>query len=277
MMLLNLCFVLACGLAEPAYSAEIIAHRGASGLAPENTYAAVSLAWRLGTDAVEIDVRLTRDGRIVAMHDATTKRTAGRDLAVAESTLAQLRALDAGSWKGAAWAGEKIPTLEEILATVPADKRLFIELKSTAEILPELQRVLKRSGTTPAQTAIISFDLDTLKTVKQRMPRLKVYWVHGSSPKRDEKTGQLVRDQRNGRLIDPPDALIEKCRRAKIDGLDLKGDSQLTREIADRMHGLGLELYVWTIDRPEDAKRLIELGVDGITTNRPDLFVRDRR
>jgi glycerophosphoryl diester phosphodiesterase len=267
--ILPFCLAPAAGLAQQARAVEIIAHRGASHDAPENTLAAASLAWAQEADAVEIDVWLTKDGHIVAIHDATTKRTTGRDLVVAESTLAELRALDAGSWKGPAWAGEKIPTLEEIVATVPRDKRLFIEIKCKTEILPELERVLKASGKKPDQTAVISFDLETLKAVKARMPELKVYWVHGTSPRRDEKTGLPIRDEKTGQLVDPPEQLIETCRRAGLDGLDLAGDSRLTRNIVEQMNRLGLGLYVWTIDRPEHAQTLGDMGVNGITTNRP--------
>ena len=265
----------AVGLAERTSSMEIIAHRGASHDAPENTLAAVNLAWQQKADAVEIDVWLTKDGRIVAIHDSTTKRTAGRDWGVADRTLADLRTLDAGSWKGAAWAGEKIPTLEEVLATIPDNKRLFIEIKCKTEILPELERVLKASGKAPHQTAVISFDLDTVQKVKRRMPGLKVYWVHGPSPKRDENTGELARDEKTGKPIDPPEELIEKCRQAGLDGLDLAAGSHLGKGIVDSMHGLGLELHVWTVNPPDDPRDLVQLrelirwGVDGITTDHP--------
>src|SRR5690554_3096282 len=98
---------------------ELIAHRGASWLAPENTLASVVLAWEMDADAVEIDIYLTSDNQIVLFHDATTKRTAGRDGLVEEQTLEQLRELDVGSWKGPQWEGEKIATLDQALATVP--------------------------------------------------------------------------------------------------------------------------------------------------------------
>jgi len=247
-------------LAGRASSVEIIGHRGASHSAPENTLASVNLAWQRGADAVEIDVWMTKDGRIVVLHDSTTERTTGKDWNVAERTLSELQELDAGSWKARKWAGQRIPTLEAVLATVPHGKRLFIEIKCGQEILPELEEVLKAAGLGPGQTVVISFDFAVVKAVKTRMPRLPVFWVHDTSPKCDEKTG---------RLLDPPDELIEKCRRAGLDGLDLAHDSQLTKQLVDKIHDLHMELYVWTVDSPEDAARLTALGVDGITTNRP--------
>ena len=124
---------------------EIIAHRGSSYLAPENTCAAVELAWQEGADAVEGDFRLTADGHIVAMHDATLKRTAGIDRRVAECSLEELRTYDVGSWKNPQFADEPVPTLAEMLATVPAGKRFLVELKCSAEIVEPLQRLLADS------------------------------------------------------------------------------------------------------------------------------------
>jgi len=106
--------------AEP--KVEIVAHRGASFDAPENTVAAIKLAWEQKADASEFDVYLSKDGKIVVIHDATTKRTAGDDMKVALTNLDELRKLDVGKWKNAKFAGEKIPTLEEMLATVPSGK-----------------------------------------------------------------------------------------------------------------------------------------------------------
>jgi len=99
---------------------EIIAHRGASHDAPENTLAAVNLAWQQNADAVEIDVHLSRDGQIVVIHDENTRKTAGLNKNVSEQTLAELRRLDVGRWKGRQWAGEKIPVLAEVLGALPA-------------------------------------------------------------------------------------------------------------------------------------------------------------
>lgn len=95
----------------------IIAHRGASYEAPENTLPAVRLGWERDADAVEVDIHQTRDGRIVAIHDRSTARVTGRTGLVAETTLERLRSLDAGSWKGMRWRGVRIPTLEEVLET----------------------------------------------------------------------------------------------------------------------------------------------------------------
>src|SRR6266446_92874 len=101
---------------------KIIAHRGASHDAPENTLAAVNLAWQQGADAVEIDVHLSSDGEIVVIHDDNTRKTAGLRKKVSAQTLAELKALDVGRWKHSKWAGESIATFAEVLENVPADK-----------------------------------------------------------------------------------------------------------------------------------------------------------
>src|SRR5262245_65624278 len=102
---------------------EIIAHRGASHDAPENTLAAVRLAWEQGADAVEVDVQLSKDGKLVVIHDDNTKRSGGFARKVRAQTLDELRRLDVGRWKGKRWAGEKIPTLDVVLEAVRSEER----------------------------------------------------------------------------------------------------------------------------------------------------------
>ena len=107
----------------------VVAHRGASHDAPENTMRAFDRAWDLGADGIEGDFRLSKDGHIVAMHDADTMRVTGgsANLNVASSTLAELRGLDVGKWKGERFSGERIPTFAEIIKSVPIGKKFFIE------------------------------------------------------------------------------------------------------------------------------------------------------
>ena len=141
-----------------ALAQEIVAHRGASDAAPENTLAAFRLAWKLGADLIEGDFYLTTDGHIVTIHDKTTKRTAGKDLPVAQSTLAELRQLDVGVWKAPQYRGQRIPTLAEVLAVVPPGKKILIEIKCGPEIVPQLKTELAQSSLKPAQTIVIAFD-----------------------------------------------------------------------------------------------------------------------
>ena len=198
-----------------AIAVEIIAHRGASHDAPENTLASVNLAWKRNADAVEIDVFLSKDGKIVAIHDKTTKRYGGPDRTVASQTFAELRKLDVGTWKNKKWAGERIPTLVEVLKTIPKGKRLFIEIKSGPEIIPQLKRDLKAAGKTAAQTAVIAFSYETIAAVKRALPRLKAYWVV-----------KLKRSHKTGNWLPTPATLIRKTTAARLDGVDLSAKTR---------------------------------------------------
>ena len=238
---------------------EIIGHRGASYDAPENTLASVDLAWEQGADAVEIDVRLTSDGKTVAVHDKTTKRTAGgRDVPVAEQTLDELRRLDAGRWKHEKYAGERIPTLAEILDTIPAGKRLFIEIKSGPEIVPELARVLKDHDAAPEQTPLISFSREVLALAKRELPDRRAYWIV-----------ELKRDPRSGAWTPAAGDLAREAAAAGFDGVDVGKDPEIDEAYVMPLRAAGLELYVWTVNAPESARRFRRLGFDGITTDRP--------
>jgi glycerophosphoryl diester phosphodiesterase len=235
---------------------EIVGHRGASFDSPENTVASVKLAWEQKADAAEFDVYLSKDGRIVVIHDANTRRTAGVDSKVAELTLAELKELDVGKWKDAKFAGETVPTLAEVLATVPKGKRVFIEVKCGPEIVPELDRVLKASKLPAAQTAVISFNADVVAAVKKTRPDVKAYWVVSLAPK-----GQKPRTA---------DELTARAKEIHADGLDLSATpSILDKTFGDTVKAAGLELYVWTVNDVELARKMIAAGVDGITTDRP--------
>jgi glycerophosphoryl diester phosphodiesterase len=243
-----------------ARAVEIIAHRGASQDAPENTVASFKLGYEQGADADELDIYLSRDGEIVVMHDKTTKRTAGTDKPVVEQTLAELRALDAGKWKDAKFTGERIPTLKEALATVPAGKRMFIEIKCGPEVLLPLQKLLKDSPLSRDQLVIICFQEATLRKARPLFPDLQIHWLV-SWPK--DKEGQ------------PPVAkprvedLIATAKEAGFSGLNLESAFPIDKTFVDKVTAAGLKLYTWTVDDPKLAASLTAAGVTGITTNRP--------
>jgi glycerophosphoryl diester phosphodiesterase len=233
---------------------EIIAHRGASYAAPENTLASARLAWTENADAIEFDVRLTADDQLAVIHDETTKRYGDVDLAVRRTSLAELQRLDVGRWKDAKYAGEKIPSLDEMLACVPAKKRVFIEVKGGPEAVPTLRRCLARSRVKPRQVVVIAFDFSTALAAKQVLPKYAVAWI-------------LDYDSVARRL--PFNEIIGRCRDAGLDGLDLKADWPLDATGVQRIHAAGLKLYVWTVDDVAVARRWRDVGVDGVTTNRP--------
>lgn len=233
---------------------EIIAHRGASYLAPENTMASALLGWEKGAD-VEVDVYITRDNRIVAIHDRSTKRTAGVDLKVAESTYRDLRQLDVGSFKSEKFAGEPIPLLADIIPTIPPGRKLYIEIKCGQEILPFLQPLVRESGK-QSQVVIIGFDLETV-TRSRELIDVPTYWLKGTE-KNKETEQWIPHDPR----------LVHKAEEKGLEGLDVHY-AGVTKEFVNAAHASGQKLYVWTVDDPNEAMRLVRLGVNGITTNRP--------
>ena len=236
---------------------DLIAHRGASHEAPENTLAAVRLAWAQSADAVEVDVRQTRDGHIVVIHDAQTRRTAGVTRRVRAQTLEELRALDVGRWQHPRFVGERVPTLAEVLDTIPPGKRLFVEIKCGPECLPQFVDAMKRSGKAPSQVVPIGFDLTTMKLVKWALPEWEVAWVQG-----------FRRNWRGG-WTPTAEKLIAQAKEAGLDALDVGGRGPVNRIFTAKVHAAGLNLYIWTVDAPAKASRLAAAGVDGITTNRP--------
>lgn len=250
-------FLLLTSLCVMSHATEIIAHRGASHEAPENTLASLRLGWEQGADADELDIHMSKDGQAVVIHDGTTKRNIGVDKKVAEQTLAELQTLDAGAWKGPQWKGEKLPTLADALATIPDGKRMFIEIKCGAEVLPELERVVKACGKKPEQLVIIAFDYKTAEQAKKLLPSLRVYWL--ASYKADKKSGELPQIE----------TLIEKVKAAKLDGLDLDHKFPIDAAFVAQIKAAGLGIYVWTVNDIEIARRLVKSGVDGITTDRP--------
>lgn len=236
----------------------IIAHRGASHEAPENTLAAIRLAWEQRADAVEVDVHLSKDGRLIVIHDDNTRKTAGVRRKVNDQTLTELKRLEVGNWKAPKWAGEPIPTLAEVLDATPPGKRLFVEVKCGPECLPEFERVLKSSRVPPRQLTAIGFDLEIMQRLKARLPQLEVCWI-----------AEFKRSWKTGRWTPKPEILIQKVLAAGLDGLDLGARGPLTPLLVKQVKAAKLKFYVWTVDSPAQAKNLRVAGVDGITTNRP--------
>ena len=237
---------------------EIIAHRGASHDAPENTLASVNLAWQRNARSVEIDVYLSRDKQVVVYHDKTTKRIGGRDRAVKDQTLEELRQLDVGSWKNPEFKGEQIPTLDDVLETVPAGSHLFIEIKAGVEIVPYVAEMLHQWRPAHRRAVVIAFSFDVATSMKRAMPGIPVYWLVS-----------FEQSKQDGRWQPDVDSVIRKTKEAGLDGLDTNYTPLLTRELVARVHAEGLGYYVWTVNDPADARTLREIGIDGITTDRP--------
>jgi glycerophosphoryl diester phosphodiesterase len=189
------------------------------------------------------------------MHDATTKRTAGVDKKVVDQTLAELQQLDVGSWKDKRFAGERIATLAEALAAIPAGKRAFIEVKCGPEIVPELKRVISAAKLKSEQMAVISFNAEVIAGTKAALPDTKAYWLVDPKPNKEP--------------VWTADKLLAKAQQIKADGLNLSAQPIVTAEFIARMKSEKLPVYVWTINDAEVAKQMQSAGVLGITTDRP--------
>lgn len=237
---------------------DIIAHRGASHDAPENTLAAFNRAWQQDADGIELDVRLTADNQIVCLHDATTERVGNRILTASDATAEKLRQVDVGSWKGSQWTGEHIPLLAEVLHSIPRGKRIYIEIKSGPEIVPLLEKELIVSGLLPEQTVVIAFDERVVTAVKRQMPWLKVFWLTETGL--DEQTGAVVPAARN---------ILATLDRVQADGVDLAAHAKIDRAFVDLLCKNGKEVHVWNIKTPEMAMHFRALGADSLTTDFP--------
>lgn len=236
----------------------IIGHRGASRDAPENTLESFRLAWDQGADGIEADFRLTADGRIVCMHDDTTGRTTNYDLNIAESSLKELRRLDAGTWKGVTWAGIIIPTLADVLAAVPHESWFFIEIKSGSEIVEPLKTVLRTSGVSTERIRLLSFSAPLIADIKQRLPEWRACWLC------DYRHTLLDNSWHPSR-----ETVLDTLQQCGADGLASANRSILDQDFVNNLKERNKELHVWTVDRLSDARHLSGLGVDSIMTNRP--------
>lgn len=249
-----------------------VAHRGASAYAPENTLAAVEAAHRLGFDWVENDVQRTKDGELVIMHDTTLARTTNAEQVypdrapwkVADFTLQEIEKLDAGSWFGAKFAGERVPTLEEYMEEVEDNgQKLLMELKAP-ELYPgiELQTLmeLRHQGWMDRnhvkhRLIVQSFNAEAIKTVHFLAPGVK--------------TGFLGTPA----VSDLPE-YAEFCDQINPSHKTVTADYVKAVQALKGPRGRAMEVYTWTVDDAPTAVKVAGMGVDGIITNKPDV-VRD--
>lgn len=243
------------------YAQWVVAHRGASHDAPENTLAAFQLAWKLGADGAEGDFHLTGDGEIVCHHDSTTDRTAGEKLTVAESTLTRLRQLDVGTWKSDEFSGETIATLSEVLQALPHGKKFFIEIKCGPEIVTELASTLSDAEANSDEVKIIAFDKDVISEVKRVLPDYEAYWLVAFDYHKESKL-----------WVPPRDDVISTAKRLNADGVGMEANTKvLDSDFINACHAASLSTHVWTVNQPKAARYFAQLGVRSITTNRPDV------
>lgn len=236
---------------------ELVAHRGESADAPENTLAAFRLAWERKVTTIELDVHLTADGKLAVIHDFDTQRTTGVKKIIRQSRWDELKDLDAGSWKDPKYAGERIPTLEQALATIPDSGRCFIEIKVGPEAVPPVARAIEASGLKPAQLAIISFNAEAIAAARQQLPDIKAYFLSG-----------FKKDKTTRKWSPTIEELIKAAQEIKADGLDLSYKGPIDEALVRKVREAKLALYMYTVNDADVARKLAKLGVDGVTTDK---------
>jgi len=220
----------------------VTGHRGAAALEPENTLRGIRRAMEIGVDQVEVDIHLTRDGRLVVIHDETVDRTTNGHGRVRDLTFEEMRDLDAGK-------GEVVPTLEEVISLVKGKVTLQVELKGIG-VEERAVEIVEEAGIVD-EVMFTSFRHPALKAVKEMNPSVQTGVLFYCLP------------------IDP-------CRLA----LDAEAEAIhpniqfVDREMARRAHVLGLKVFAWNADVEGEMRRVIGTGIDGLGSNRPDLLVK---
>lgn len=235
----------------------VTAHRGFSGDAPENTLAAFKKAMEVGSDMIELDVRFSKDGQIVVMHDDTLDRTANGRGKVSDYTLKELKQFDAGSWFAPQFSGEHIPTLVEVLELAKGKIRVNIEIKDESlgrykitDLADRALQEVKKAGMED-QVIYVSFYPVALERIQERDSRL---WV--------------------GLLYHRPwNSLHEVTGGRSFPVLGLR-NSYLTKGKIDKIHQQGMKVNVYTVNSEEEMEQFIRWGVDGIITNHPDRLIK---
>ena len=219
-----------------------IAHRGASGYAPENTHAAFELAIEMGADKIETDIQLSRDSELVLFHDATVDRVTDGSGAVEDFTLAELRELDCGAWFGPEFAGQRIVTLAELLETYLDRIPLVLEIKEPRAAVPMMGDIPETD-----RIEITSFDWDALRMARAQNETFTFGFL---TPVFEEEVIERCVDEGFAQICPRVDAL--------------------TSELVAKAHAAGLIVRAWGVTRREDIAHLRQTGADGATCNWPD-------
>jgi len=228
----------------------VIAHRGASSYAPENTLAAFDLALEMRVRHIELDVALTSANHPVVIHDDKVDRTTNGSGLVTSHTLAALRQLDAGSWFGAQFEGERIPTFDDVLARYNGRVHIHTEIKGKSASLSERTADLIRKHGMERQVTVTSFQSVRLEEMRAYAPELP--------------TGWLVREV--------TDSIIAQAHAIGVSQLCPRAD-MVRPELVHRLRAEGFVARAWGVGTEELMQRAVQAGVDGMTVNFPDKLI----
>jgi len=228
----------------------VIAHRGASSYAPENTCAAFDLALQMGGSHIELDVDSTSDGYMVVIHDDTVDRTTNGSGRVTNHTLAALRELDAGAWYGATFAGERIPLFEEVLRRYKGRAHVHTEIKGHSTYLSHRTADLIRQHDMVDEITITSFQKIRLEEIRAYAPELPTGWLVT-----EVNETKIAQAQAMG--------LTQLCPRANT----------VTPALVRHLHAEGFVVRAWGVTTEELMQRVVQAGADGMTVNFPDKLI----
>lgn len=238
----------------------VIGHRGASAVAPENTLASLDAAIAAGADGAECDVNASADGMLVVMHDGKVDRTTDGTGKVTELTLAELKKLDAGSWKDPKFAGEPVPTLDELLQRHKSSNCVaVVEIKGQGISQQVVDAI--HAADMLDQSMIIAFSDDVVKEFRALEPRLPCAWLAGK-----ELTG--TPGQR-------AQWIAEQARACNAKSVSLHYN-MLSEAVISQLHAMGFSVYTWTVNNPAISDALMRWAIDGITTDDPAMVLRQR-
>jgi glycerophosphoryl diester phosphodiesterase len=248
-------FILSFMLSRPL----IIAHRGASAAASENTLSAILLAFMQGADGVEVDLRLTSDGHLVAIHDEDTKRVSGVMMRVSRTPLEKLRTLDVGRVMSRKGQGQRMPVLDEVLGMMPPEKLLYLDLKVGVEGVKPLVAALKSAGELKRRVRVMSSQVETLTAVRSALPECEV--VLHCDRRWTAKHERWVPEMEMIATVARAVGAFEVA----VDSRSLISEEGLLPELSKN----GIKTQVWTVNRAPSARRLAQLGVSAIKTDYP--------
>ena len=238
---------------------EIIAHRGENSVAPENSVESAKAAWALGAKALECDIHAIDSGEFVCIHcEEVLEKMSGVKKPIKSLTSGDLAKIDLSNnskWRGK-FKDVRLPTYEDIVATVSKDGVLVVEIKEySPEFVSKTDSLVKKYGLNKSQIIFISFDHDCLKDVKNRSKDYAVLLLSSLKSK-------------GGKTLPTAESMIEKCREIGAEGVNLGSNTKLLdAEYVSKIHDAGLKFYVWTVNDLNEAQRLKSIGVDGITTD----------
>lgn len=236
----------------------VVAHRGESSKRPENTMPAFELAWESGTKYVEGDFHSIQGGEVVCVHaQKEYEKLYGGTKKIADMTQEEFEKTElVGEGKWEDYKGTQMPSLMDVCMALPHDATLVLEIKGMdGKFTEKFDEARQNNGISRSRIVFIAFNIEHLKEIKKFSPRSKCLWLYS-----------LKKDNVNGKYS--PEEVIKLVKKYELDGVDVGGTKFLTKEYIDAFKKEGLAFWTWTVDDMAEAKRLVDIGVEGITTNK---------